>query len=444
MSENKDFVIENGVLKKYNGPGGEVVIPEGVVSIAPEAIWNQDSITELFIPQGCHSVEMNFKGCSGLRLVRVPTSVTYFCPLNYFYLNQTRLELPVDLYRTIPVDSEAERDSYDRYSTLPYERSQTALDIKLTEPDGAFGLFYSRLVISQYYYREKLSLACNSPDASGYRAYDEQLSEEKPKFQLLGAMGRLYAPWEVTQEHREAFETLVRDNAAKCITLVLNSDDAERLSVLVRLELIHSKNYAKTLKTAGEKGAVRCTVYLEKHAAEIQKAEGPVKQKAKREKPTSPTQASVPSPDNPVEQLVRAQWKVTPTVKKLQKLVKQGVRCAGSEEICSKEALIWLVAYPVDAKGESEYKTQILQSIQQNLDPIAAGLDRTALMEFLDTMVFSGTNVKLFIPAYCRYADEEQMGKRAVQILARLIRGESLMDRVYMDAKVVPGTGARG
>ena len=30
MSENKDFVIENGVLKKYNGPGGEVVIPEGV------------------------------------------------------------------------------------------------------------------------------------------------------------------------------------------------------------------------------------------------------------------------------------------------------------------------------------------------------------------------------------------------------------------------------
>lgn len=40
--------------------------------------------------------------------------------------------------------------------------------------------------------------------------------------------------------------------------------------------------------------------------------------------------------------------------------------------------------------------------------------------------------------------DEEQMGKRAVQILARLIRGESLMDRVYMDAKVVPGTRARG
>ena len=57
-----------------------------------------------------------------------------------------------------------------------------------------------------------------------------------------------------------------------------------------------------------------------------------------------------------------------------------------------------------------------MAAIQQNLDPIAAGLDRAALMEFLDMMVFSGTNIKLFIPAYCRYADEEQMGKLIKQI----------------------------
>lgn len=33
MNGNQDFVIENGVLKKYTGPGGEVVIPEGVTEI---------------------------------------------------------------------------------------------------------------------------------------------------------------------------------------------------------------------------------------------------------------------------------------------------------------------------------------------------------------------------------------------------------------------------
>ena len=36
--------------------------------------------------------------------------------------------------------------------------------------------------------------------------------------------------------------------------------------------------------------------------------------------------------------------------------------------------------------------------------------------------------------------DEQQMGKRAVQVLTRLIRGEAITDRIYMDARVVPGT----
>ena len=33
MSNASDFIIENGVLKKYVGPGGDVVIPEGVTAI---------------------------------------------------------------------------------------------------------------------------------------------------------------------------------------------------------------------------------------------------------------------------------------------------------------------------------------------------------------------------------------------------------------------------
>ena len=130
------------------------------------------------------------------------------------------------------------------------------------------------------------------------------------------------------------------------------------------------------------------------------------------------TQAAAQAPENPVERMVFERWKTTPTVKKLQKLVKQGVRYAGSEELCSKDALIWLAARPVDALEELEDVDEVLNVFQKELDPIAAGLDRTALMEFLDTMVFSGSNIKLFIPAYCRYADEEQMEKLVKQMKA--------------------------
>lgn len=39
MSNANVFIIENGVLTKYVGPGGDVVIPEGVTTITENALW---------------------------------------------------------------------------------------------------------------------------------------------------------------------------------------------------------------------------------------------------------------------------------------------------------------------------------------------------------------------------------------------------------------------
>ena len=40
-----DFVIEDGVLKKYNGPGGDVVVPEGVTAIGANAFTGCTGLT---------------------------------------------------------------------------------------------------------------------------------------------------------------------------------------------------------------------------------------------------------------------------------------------------------------------------------------------------------------------------------------------------------------
>ena len=77
MSNPSDFVIENGVLKKYVGPGGDVVIPEGVKKIGSRAFENCRNLKSVIIPDGVTSIGISaFFLCSGLKSITVPGSVT--------------------------------------------------------------------------------------------------------------------------------------------------------------------------------------------------------------------------------------------------------------------------------------------------------------------------------------------------------------------------------
>ena len=58
MSNASDFIIKNGVLTKYVGSGGEVVIPEGVTEIGIKAFISagyqiSSTVTSIQLP---HSV----------------------------------------------------------------------------------------------------------------------------------------------------------------------------------------------------------------------------------------------------------------------------------------------------------------------------------------------------------------------------------------------------
>ena len=62
-----DFTIKNGVLTRYNGSGGDVVIPEGVTSISDFAFGLNSTMTSVTIPKSVTSIgEDTFSTCSGL------------------------------------------------------------------------------------------------------------------------------------------------------------------------------------------------------------------------------------------------------------------------------------------------------------------------------------------------------------------------------------------
>lgn len=81
LAANGGFVIENGVLTKYNGSGGAVTIPGGVTKIGSAAFIERTDLTSVTIPDGVTEIEWSaFFGCAGMTGVNMPDSLRIIGP----------------------------------------------------------------------------------------------------------------------------------------------------------------------------------------------------------------------------------------------------------------------------------------------------------------------------------------------------------------------------
>lgn len=77
LAADSDFVIQDGTLVKYTGPGGDVVIPDGVTRIAYGAFSYCDDLVNVAIPDSVTDIgSCAFIGCSNLAKIYIPDSVT--------------------------------------------------------------------------------------------------------------------------------------------------------------------------------------------------------------------------------------------------------------------------------------------------------------------------------------------------------------------------------
>ena len=77
MSELKDFIIEDGVLKNYLGTGGDVTIPDSVTSIGDSAFSECENLTSITIPDSVTSIGgWAFEWCTNLTSITIPDGVT--------------------------------------------------------------------------------------------------------------------------------------------------------------------------------------------------------------------------------------------------------------------------------------------------------------------------------------------------------------------------------
>jgi len=72
-----DFIIENGILKRYTGVESNVNIPEGVTQISNYAFYLHSDLQSVIIPEGVTKIgESTFAYCEKLQSVTLPQSMT--------------------------------------------------------------------------------------------------------------------------------------------------------------------------------------------------------------------------------------------------------------------------------------------------------------------------------------------------------------------------------
>lgn len=71
-----DFVIRAGVLEKYNGSSTEVVIPNSVHRIGPEAFKDCEELTKVTLPDTLKRIG-GFENCKNLEEIHIPDGVTH-------------------------------------------------------------------------------------------------------------------------------------------------------------------------------------------------------------------------------------------------------------------------------------------------------------------------------------------------------------------------------
>ena len=76
MENTQDFQFDGATLTKYTGPGGDVVIPDGVTAIGNAAFLRCRLLTSVTIPAGVMDIRYrSFYLCTGLTDLTIPDSV---------------------------------------------------------------------------------------------------------------------------------------------------------------------------------------------------------------------------------------------------------------------------------------------------------------------------------------------------------------------------------
>ena len=281
----------------------DIVLPKSVKELGSRAFWNCGSLAEISIPEGQSIIgEGTFHNCSSLQSIKIPESVTVIKGGSAYQFGNTvttgALEGCSSLTSlTLPAGVRViEENALKNCSKLHWIKCPHVPG-KNAAPGCSFALMlYGEeekwLAFAAKAYKDNLSDFAKS---GKWANYDLELINNGPKYKyklsarLLGALGRLADPVELSEENRALLEELLNTNAKKLIALAEETGEAGIAQTLLSLGILDEK-MLKTVKKLLAVSAVPELAALAGTDVE-EKAAAPKDEKKAEATPTSPLQA---------------------------------------------------------------------------------------------------------------------------------------------------------
>lgn len=413
MSSQEMFVIKDGVLRKYNGPGGDVVIPEGVTEICESAFSCCTGLTSVTIPGSVTRIgEFAFRGCTGLTSVIIPEGVTEIGVEAFTgCIRLTRVTLPVSVVKvgcrafygcsdltqmTLALDQLP--GAQNMFKPTP-KTVELLVRNRTDEKTCMVASFRKEYFMQGWDYSKEYLIPLEPEDIL---VYDQLLASGKHEGFQMNEDGRIKAMLlrlqdaerPVREEFRGIFADFLSGKTSKVLKLAEKEKNAAYVRVLLKVGAIDGTNWKRVKKqlSASESADLR------ELAEELNEEE-----------------IAVSAASEDVERAVERKF-----LERLRKinarsvLLKYGVQdlppvhLAGGGELAPPEYLeLCLAEY---LKQQSKWSAALCPLA----DEAAAKLDRDelvrALLSLLEQVEPESKQVA-FLPVLFRYADGETMGR---------------------------------